>query len=91
MNIHDYFADELFEKKSMAACYFLIKSGRELEFVCNDKECFISSDGSCKKYSLWVDNVEQTFESIDDMMLEAVIGDKKLYEAWPDIVLIGLF
>ena len=43
MCLHDIIAEELTEKKSLAALIYLICHGRELEFEFEGKKYFISS------------------------------------------------
>ena len=91
MDIHDYIADELFRIKSVAACIYLLERGRELEFTYNNKEYFMSGDGSAKSYSLWLGKEEQAFDSMEALLPEADIETKKLYQVWADIKLEMLY
>lgn len=52
MCLHDIIAEELTDKKSLAALIYLICHGRELEFEIEGKEYFISCDKSQFLYGI---------------------------------------
>lgn len=91
MPIDDCIVKELYNLKSIAACIYLIERGRELEFSYNNVDYFISGDGSEKKYSLWLNKKEQLFDSVEELILNAVIESKTLYQIWSEITLGVLY
>lgn len=84
-DLHDTIASELLENKSMAALIWLISHGRELEFSYCGTKGFISKDGSAKFVSLWIDDEEQAFDSVEQLLEEAVICERVLTETWNDM------
>ena len=90
MNVHDLIVSELFEKKSLAALIFLIDWGRELEFDVNGNKCFISCDSS-KYISLYVNKHEQSFDSVCEMIENAMIANMSFVAAWAQAKLEFLF
>lgn len=91
MDVHERIVKELFETKSLAALLFLVEQGRELEFKVNGKECFISQHGSKQYVSLWLDQGEQSFDSVSDLIEQASIGDMDFLTAWEQAELAYLF
>jgi hypothetical protein len=89
--VHDLIVNELFEKKSLAALIFLIDCGHELEFSMNGNKCFISCDGSKKYVSLYVNKMEQSFDSVDALITNATIADMSFLTAWKQAELEYLF
>ena len=85
MLIQDIFETELFYKHSMAALFYLIESGREMDFDYNRERYFISRDGLTKHCSLWKGKTEQAFESMEALSMNALIGDRKFYEIWSEV------
>lgn len=77
--------------KSIAAFIYLIDNGRELEFEYENSSVFVSQDGSSKFCSIWVNEEEQAFDSVDVLFTDAVIQGKKLYEIWKEVRLGTLF
>jgi len=89
--VHDLIVNELFEKKSLAALIFLIDCGRELELNMNGNKCFISCDGSKKYVSLYVNKMEQSFDSVAELITNAIIADMSFLTAWEQAELEYLF
>ena len=90
MNLHDLIAKELFEKKSLAALVWLIDRGRELESVCAGKECFLSRYNSARYVSVWYGKEEQDFETVEQLIENAVLDSRPFLAAWPDAEITGL-
>ena len=82
MNVHDLIVNELFENKSLAALIFLVDNGRELEFNAGENKCFITRDNSKKYVSLYVNNNENSFDSVSELIENAMIADMQFFEAW---------
>ena len=91
MDVHERIVKELFETKSLAALLFLVEQGRELEFKVNGKECLISQHGSKQYVSLWLDQGEQSFDSVLDLIEQASIGDMDFLTVWEQAELAYLF
>lgn len=89
--LHDIIVDELFNKKSLAALIFLIDSGRELEFRYNKQEYFVSCSSSKKYVSIWCDSIEQSFDSVYDLIEKALLSEKRFLYAWDKIEFETLF
>ena len=85
--IHDLITSELFEKKSLAALIFLIDCGQELEFNVKGIKCFISCAYSKKYVSLYINEDEQSFDSVSELIANAIIEDMKFLEAWEQVEL----
>ena len=91
MDLHDRIVRELLEHKSFAALIWLIERGRELEFSVDGVPCFISRSGSEKVVSLWVDGKQQAFDSIEQLIENAVIGQNRLLDICNTIQISTLF
>lgn len=89
--LHDLIVTELLEQKSLAALIYLINSGRELEFNVNDKQYFISRDKAEKYVSIWDKINEQSFDSVAELIENAIIGDKPFLSVWKDVEIETLF
>lgn len=87
--MHDSVTEELFQKKSVSALIWLIDAGRELEFSCDGRSCFLSKSGDT--VSLWVDGQKQTFLSVEQSLQESKIGQSSLIAQWSDVKLEYLF
>lgn len=90
-NAHENITNELFQHHSLAALIYLINAGRELEFSYKGVKCFISKSGSNKTVSLWVSAVEQAYDSIEDLIENAVIGNLSLMHIFHATTLETLF
>ncbi len=82
MCLHDIIVEELTEKKSLASLIYLICHGRELEFEIEGKEYFISCDKSKKYVSLWNNQNEQSFNSVDELIENATIEKSSFFSLW---------
>ncbi len=91
MCLHDIIVEELIEKKSLAALIYLICHGRELECEIEGKEYFISCDKSEKYVSLWNNQNEQSFYSVDELIENATIGNSSFLSIWEKSTIKTLF
>lgn len=91
LDLHDMIVRELYDKKSLAALIHVIDFGRELEFKVNGKEYFISRDRSEKYVSLWDNKTEQSFDSVYELIENAVVDDDTLLSVWDKVELAFLF
>ncbi len=82
MDLHDIFVRELLETKSLEALRYLIQAGRELEFTVHGACCFLSRSGSAKDVSLWVGNIEQDFDSMEELLEYAQIDGHAFRSIW---------
>lgn len=91
MELHERIVRELLKQKSFAALIWLIEHGRELEFSVDGVPCFISRSGSDQHVSLWVDGNQQAFDSMEQLIENAVIGQNRLLDIWDSIQISTLF
>ncbi len=91
MNAYDLIVNDLFENKSLAALIFLVDGGRELEFNVEENKCFITRDNSKKYVSLYVNNNEDSFDSVYKLIENAMIADMQFLAAWKQAELKYLF
>ena len=91
MDLHDLIADELFSNKSLGSLIYLINKGRELEFIYNGTEYFISRSESQSYVSLWCGKEEQCFASVEELIENSKIGQQKLKDVWMDVEFGTLF
>lgn len=89
--LHDLIVDEFERTKSLAALIYLINAGRELEFLAHGKEYFISRDKSQKYVSLWENQNEQSFDSVEELIENAVVADSVLLSVLPEIQIQTIF
>ena len=90
-NNHDQASKMLFETKSLDALKFLIANGRELEFVYDGAACFLSRSSSSQDVSLWCDGIQQSFDSMDALIENAVLNQTPFSDAWEKAELSFLF
>lgn len=91
MNVHDLIVKEFERTKSISALIYLIERGRELEFSLYGREYFISCDRSQKYVSLWDNRNEQSFDSMEELLENAVISDSVLLSVLPEIHIETIF
>lgn len=91
MELHERIVRELLEQKSFAALIWLIEHGRELEFSVDGVPCFISRSDSDQHVSLWVDGNQQAFDSMEQLIENAVIGQNSFMTLWDNIQISTLF
>ena len=91
MCLHDIIAGELTEQKSLAALIYSICHGRELEFLFDGKEYFVSCDNSEKYVSLWDNHSEQSFNSVDELIENATIENNTFISVWEKAKIQTLF
>ena len=91
LTIQNIFVTELFDKHSMAALFYLINAGRELELEFKGECYFLSKDGSAKFCSLWKGETEQAFDNMEKMIMYAVIDNRYFYEVRNEIEISTLY
>lgn len=91
MCLHELIVDEFERSKSLSALIYLIDNGRELEFSLYGKKYFISCDKSQKYVSLWDNQNEQSFNSVEELIENAVISNSALLSVWPEIQIETIF
>jgi len=88
---HDLLEKALFEEKSLTALMALIEAGRELEFKHLDTKGFISCDGAEKTVSLWINGKEQSFDSMQALIGQAVLPEGTFASLFHEIEIETLF
>lgn len=91
MDVHDMIANELLMNKSLATLIWLIDKGRELEFLIDNCKCFITKDNAKKDVSLWVNNKEQSFSSVEELIQESTISNEPFLLSWNKAIIETLF
>ena len=89
--LYERIEKELLEQKSLAALIYLLDNGRELECELNGEIYFITKSNSPKYVSLWHNNTEQSFKSIEELLTKAVLGEEKFLSLWQQMQIITLF
>lgn len=90
-SLMDILDDELTEKKSLGALIYLIDLGHELEFSVGKEFCFISHHQASKAVSLWIDGKEQSFNSMSELLENALIGGQSFLAMWEKAKIEFLF
>lgn len=92
MCLHDLIVKEFEQTKSLSALIYLIEHGREIEFLFEGRKYFLSCSNSQKKVSLWSNQEEQSFNSIEELIEKVTISDRaKLLDILPQIQLETIF
>ncbi len=91
MPLHDLIVDEFERTKSISALIYLIDHGRELEFSLYGKKYFISRDKSQKYVSLWDNQKEQDFDSMEELIENAVLSNSTLLSVMSEIQIETIF
>lgn len=91
MYLHDLIIADFERTKSFSGLKYLLSNGRELEFSLYGKKYFISCDKSSKYVSIWDDHNEQSFDSIEELVENAVVSDSTLISIWPEIQIETIF
>lgn len=84
LNSHDLIQDELLDNYSLGALDYLIAHGRELEFQFQGEHFFLSKHVSLKYVSLFHNEIEQAFESMDDFFERAKLLDQPFLDVWKE-------
>ena len=91
MELHDLIVKELETTKSLAALLYLVERGREVEFTVGDKGYFLSIHKARQAVSLWNRETEQSFDSMEHLLENAVIGRQPFLTAWKDAKIETIF
>lgn len=91
MYLHDLIIADFERTKSFSGLIYLLSNGRELAFSLYGKKYFISCDKSSKYVSIWDDHDEQSYDSIEEMVENAVVSDSTLISIWPEIQIETIF
>ena len=91
MELHDRIAAELADNKSLAALIWLIRQGREVEFTAGGRECFLSRSRAERFVSLWDNQTEQSFDSVEELLENAAISGTPFLTAWKDARIETIF
>jgi hypothetical protein len=88
---HDLATKSLFETKSLNALKFLIDNGRELEFQFGGVDFFLSCSSSAQYVSIWGNGFQQSFDSMDALIENAILNQIPFSTAWDRVELRYLF
>ena len=91
MELHDLIVRELETTKSLAALIYLTERGREVEFTIDGRGYFLSIHKSQRTVSLWNEDAEQSFESMEQLLENAVAGGVPFLTAWKDAKIETIF
>lgn len=91
IDMHDKIEKELLKNQSVAAFFWCINMGRELELSYQGTEAFVSMSESKAAVSLWCANEEQAFENMEALFCNAMIAGHRIIEIWDEITLDTLF
>ncbi|MBR5288754.1 MAG: GNAT family N-acetyltransferase [Clostridia bacterium] len=91
MERHAMMEKELFSAASLDALAYLIDAGRELDFSCCGVPGFISCSGSKRCVSVWMEQKEQSFDSVMELFDHAMICGKAFRLSWDEMKIETLF
>lgn len=91
MELHDVIVKELETTKSLAALLYLLERGREVEFTVGGRGYFLSIHKSRQAVSLWDGETEQSFNSVEQLLENAVLGHTPFLTAWRDAKIETIF
>ena len=91
MELHDLIVKELETTKSLAALLYLVERGREVEFTVGGRGYFLSVHKSRQAVSLWDEGAEQSFDSVEQLLENAVLGGAPFLTAWEDAKIETIF
>ena len=89
--LYERIENELLKQKSLAALIYLLESGRELECEIGGETCFITKSNSPQYISLWHNGTEQSFESIEELLENAVLAGEAFLHLWDKMNIVTLF
>lgn len=77
---------DLFIEDTKYEFYSAVKTGREIEFSYNDKNYFESHNGDTDWYIYCEETkADQHFESAEDLLKHAILGNQNINDLWHDI------
>ena len=91
MELHDRIAAELADNKALAALVWLVQRGREVEFTAGGREWFLSRSGAERYVSLWEGGVQQSFDTVEELVENAVVAGQPFLSAWADARIETIF
>lgn len=91
MELHDLIVQELETTKSLAALLYLVERGWEVEFTVGGRGYFLSIHKSQGTVSLWNKGSEQSFDSMEQLLENAVLGCEPFLTAWKDAKIETIF
>ena len=89
--LYERIENELLKQKSLAALIYLLESGRELECEIGGEIYFITKSNSPQYISLWHNGTEQSFESIEELLENAVLAGETFLRLWDKMNIVTLF
>lgn len=91
MELHDLIVKELETTKSLASLLYLVERGREVELTVGGKGYFLSIHKSQQVVSLWNESSEQSFDSVEHLLENAVIDRQPFLTVWKDAKIETIF
>ena len=91
MELHQRHTDALFATKSLDALVFLIDAGRELEFTFGGQAYFLSGCDTGGYICLYCGAHVQRFDTMQELIRNAVLLDQPFSQAWYQAELQYLF
>lgn len=91
MELHDRIVEELDRTKSLSALIWLVERGRELEFSVGEKTYFLSRSRAEKYVSLWDSQREQSFDSAEELLENALVSELPFLTAWENARIETIF
>ena len=91
MELHDRIAEELDRTKSLAALIWLVQRGREVEFTVEGRGWFLSRSRAERYVSLWEGGVQQSFDTVEELVENAVVAGQPFLSAWADARIETIF
>ena len=91
MELHDRIVAELEETRSLAALIWLVQRGREVEFTVEGRGWFLSRSRAERFVSLWDNQTEQSFDSVEELLENAAISGTPFLTAWKDARIETIF
>ena len=91
LRLHERIEDELLDGKSLAALIWLAERGREIELTLRGEMYFISRCSSSKFVSFWHGEEEQSFDSVEELLVGAKAADGTPFTLWDEIEIETIF
>ena len=89
--LHDRIVDELLDGKPLSALIWLVERGREIELTLRGEMYFISRCSSSKFVSFWHGKEEQSFDSVEELLVGAKVADGTPFTLWDEIEIETIF
>lgn len=91
MVLQDLIVRELENGKSLAALLYLLEKGREVELSVEGEDYFLSRSHASRSVSLWNKQEEQSFDSAEELIENALISGRPFLSAWENVKIKTIF